>query len=49
MTVIRIHKNLSNINTLLTIPQGENSVDVNNPLQTVLKHLKLYILTQIVR
>ena len=28
--------------------RGENSVDVNNPLQTVLKHLKLYMLTQIV-
>ena len=45
MTVIRIHKNLSNIPFL---SKGENSVDVNNPLETVSKHLKLYILTQIV-
>ena len=46
MTVIKIRKNLSNIPS---ISKGEGSADVNNPLQTVLKHLKLYILTQIVR
>ena len=50
MTIIRIRKNLSNIPFLSKGDrgQGENSVYVNNPLQTVLKHLKLYILTQIV-
>ena len=50
MAVIRICKNLSNIpfHTSKRQLQGKNSVDVNNQLQTVLKHLKLYILTQIV-
>ena len=31
------------------ITRREQCVDVNNPLQTVFKHFKLYILTQIVR
>ena len=50
MAVIRIRKTLSNIpfHTSKRWLQDENSVDVNNPLQTVLKHLRLYILTQIV-
>ena len=50
-TVIRIRKNLSNLPFLSKRQlQSENSecVYVNNPLQTVLKHFKLYILTQIV-
>ena len=47
MTDIRTRKNLSNIPFLSKrYLQGENSVDINNSLQTVLKHLKL---TQIVR
>ena len=33
----------------LLATRREQCVDVNNPLQTVLKHFKLYILTQIVR
>ena len=50
MIIIRIRKNLSDIPFLSKGDRrrGENSVYVNNPLQTVLKHLKLYILTQIV-
>ena len=50
-TVIRIRKNLSNLPVLSKRwPRREQSqcVGVNNPLQTVLKHFKLYILTQIV-
>ena len=49
-TVIRICKNLSNFPFLSrAITRREQFVDVNNPLQTVFKHFKLYILTQIVR
>ena len=51
MAVIRIHKTLSNIpfHTSKRWLQGENSVDVKNLPQTVLKDLRLYILTQIVQ
>ena len=31
------------------IARREQCVDINNPLQTVFKHFKLYTLTQIVR
>ena len=46
MAITRIHKNLS----YSPFPQGEISVLMYsyNPLQTALKHLKLYILAQIV-
>ena len=42
-----IRKNLSNL-PFLSKTRREQCVDVNNPLQTVLKLFKLYILTQIV-
>ena len=48
-TVIRIRKNWSNFPFLQAIPRWEQCVDVNNPLQTISKHFKLYILTPIVR